>query len=96
MKSTKILIIAALSIAMAGCMSLGVQQMTPAQITATNGMVTCTKLATAYGQGIATTVNADDVRKGATNKSKIVMGPDCTITIEGDVGMATAPVPAAK
>ena len=75
-------------LALSGCMSLGVQQMTPQQITATNGMITCTKLATAYGQGISVTINADDVRKGATNKAKITMSPDCASTVETDIGVA--------
>ncbi len=73
---------------LSGCMSLGVQQMTPEQIKATNGMITCTQLATTYGRGISTTVNADDVRKGATNMSKITMTPDCAVTVETNVGVA--------
>ena len=72
---------------LAGCMNLGVSEMSPDQIKATNGMITCTQLATTYGRGVAVTINADDVRKGATNKSKITMTPDCAATVETDMGV---------
>lgn len=82
-----------LALPLAGCMgSFGVQGMTEGQIKATEGMITCSKILSAYGQGISVTVNADDVRKGATNKSKITMTPDCAVSIETDVGVAPKPV----
>lgn len=95
MRFTTLFVIILIAGCIPGCMSMGIQSMTEGQIKATAGMITCTKLATAYGQGISTTVNADDVRKGATNKSEITMTPDCAITIKTDVGVAPVPVKAA-
>lgn len=77
---------------LAGCLGLGVQNMSPEQIKATAGMATCTTLNTTTARGNSVAVNLDDVRKGATNKSRIIMTPDCGVTIETDVGVA--PVPA--
>ena len=86
MKIYKLFVGGAIAMSLAGCMSLGIDRMSPEQLRATNGMVTCTRLLTMYGQGIATSVNIDDLRKHTTSKSKISMAGDCTITIEGDVG----------
>ncbi len=77
-------------VALTGCMSLGIDRMSPEQIKATNGMLTCVTMATAYGRGIQTTVNADDIKKAASTKTKITMSPDCAVTVETDV--ATVPV----
>lgn len=80
--------------ALSGCMAMGVQDMTPAQIKATEGMLTCTQLQGAYGRGVAVSVNMDDVRKGMTSKGRIIVTADCAITIYSDVGTATiAPAP---
>lgn len=67
-----------------GCLS--VQDMTAAQIRATNGMAMCATAATMYGKGSSITVNADDIRKGASAKGKtqITCG-DATMVIEHEV-----------
>lgn len=70
---------------LAGCIGVGVKEMTPEQIKATEGMATCTTIHTAYGRGVSTTVNVDDVKRASTNKGKITISPDCAVTIETDV-----------
>lgn len=84
MKTTIVIILCVL---LGGCFGMGVQQMTPEQIKATNGMATCTQIFSMYGKGISTAVNVDDVRKGATQDSEIMIDGDCKITIKNKVGV---------
>lgn len=78
-----------------GCMSIGVEKMTPEQIRATNGMASCTTLRTMYGAGSSVSLNADDLRKGVTAKGKTTIRcGEAVMEIETDIGVAT--VPAAK
>lgn len=81
-----------------GCaFSGGVQQMTPEQIRATEGMATCTCGETTYPgavvRGSSITANTDSTRKGATSKSKttITCCRDASMTIETDVGVGAVP-----
>lgn len=84
----KITIIAAVTFLLSGCLSMGVHNMSAEQIRATEGMVTCTTVYTAYGKGNTTTVNADDTRKGNNSKGKITISPECAVTIESDTAAA--------
>jgi hypothetical protein len=70
-----------------GCVSMGISEMSPEQIRAAEGLVTCTQIYSAWGKGIATSINVDDVRKGATAKGTITVSPDCSVTIQHDVGV---------
>lgn len=77
------LAICAAAALLSGCMSLGVSDMSASQIRATNGMIMCAQVVSMYGKGSSITVNADDVRKGVSARSKttIVCG-DATMTID--------------
>ncbi len=90
---TLTIVIAILAVALAGCaFSGGVQQMTPEQIKATEGMATCTQATTLYGKGASITANTDNTRKGATSKGKtMITCGDASMTIETDVGVAATP-----
>ena len=81
---------ALLTLGLAGCLNMA--DMTAGQIRATNGLAMCTQATTMYGKGSSITVNADDVRKGATGKGKtaITCG-DATMVIDHDVGVAPVP-----
>lgn len=70
-----------------GC--VGVADMSASQIRATNGMIMCSQVVSIYGKGSSITVNADDIRKGATAKGKtsITCG-DSQMVIEQEVGTA--------
>ena len=83
------LVLAVLTLVLPGCMSMNVPDMSAAQIKATNGMVMCAQVVSMYGKGSSITVNADDIRKGATAKAKtsITCG-DATMIIESNVGVA--------
>lgn len=85
-----------LAFPLGGCLGLGMQNMTPAQIRATNGMTTCTQVLTMYGRGSTISANTDDIRKGATAKGKTaVKCGDAEMVIENDIGVAQpAPKPA--
>jgi hypothetical protein len=74
-----------------GCVSMGISEMSPEQIRAAEGLVTCTQIYSAWGKGIATSINIDDVRKGATAKGAITVSPDCSVTIQHDVGVEREP-----
>jgi len=87
MKTIAVVMALALSVCITGCMSAGISQMQPAQIRATEGLILCSKLQTAYGSGVEIYVNADSVRKGSTSKSKVTMAADCTTTVESDVSI---------
>lgn len=80
-------IVAAAALVLPGCMSIS--DMSAAQIRATNGVAMCSQVVTMYGKGSSITVNADDIRKGATGsgKTSIVCG-DATMTIQHDIGVA--------
>ena len=83
------LIAALAALLLPGCLS--VQDMTAAQIRATNGMAMCSQAVSIYGKASSITVNADDIRKGATARGKtaITCG-DSTMVIEHDVGVGPA------
>ena len=50
------------------CMS--VSDMSAAQLRAANGLAMCSQVTSIYGRGSSITVNADDIRKGATGKGR--------------------------
>lgn len=79
---------------MAGCAG-GIQSLTPEQLKQMPGMTACSRAQTPYGNVSTVVVAVDDVRKNATNKFKVTIAPDCTISVEGDVGVA-APTTAAS
>ncbi len=86
MKHLLVLVVAG---SLAGCLSLGVHDMSAAQIKATNGMVMCGQMVSLYGKGSSITVNADDIRKGATAKGKLsIVCGDAQMTIEHNIGVA--------
>ncbi len=69
---------------LSGCLS--VSDMSAQQLKATNGMAMCSTVATAYGRGSSITVNADDIRKGASAKGKTeIRCGDAVMVIEGEV-----------
>jgi hypothetical protein len=76
---------------LAGCVSMGISEMSPEQIRAAEGLVTCTQIYSAWGRGVATSINVDDVRKGATSRGGITVAPDCGVTIHHDVGVEREP-----
>lgn len=82
-----IVILAAL---LAGCASGLV--MTPEQLKASAGMATCSTVnSLVYGKASFITANADDVRKGATNKGETVIScGEGSMSIKTDTGV---PVP---
>ena len=82
------LIIAVLATTLSGCMSMGVSQMTSEQIRAADGLATCSTIYTAWGKGASASVNVDNVRKGMTAMGKVVISPECAISIETNVGVA--------
>jgi hypothetical protein len=83
--------ILASTVLLAGCVSMGISEMSPEQIRAAEGLVTCTQIYSAWGRGVATSINVDDVRKGATSKGAITVAPDCGVTIRHDVGVEREP-----
>jgi hypothetical protein len=73
---------------LSGCMSLGYQNMTPEQIKATAGSISCVTIETLmYGKGSSISINTDDTKKGATSswKTSIKCG-DAEMTIDASVG----------
>ena len=68
--------------ALSGCMGMSVKDMTPEQIKATNGMVTCASANSIYGKATLVTVNNDDVRKGNAGGAKVTVNPDCSVSVE--------------
>jgi hypothetical protein len=67
----------------AGCMSMGVNDMSASQIRSTNGMAMCAQVTSLYGKGSSITVNADDFRKGYNAKYKtVIVCGDATMTLE--------------
>lgn len=84
------LAILALPLLVTGCMSIGVQKMTPEQIKATEGMLTCDNIFSVYARGNSASVHLDRLHKGMNSNSKITVNPDCGITIESSVSQ---PVP---
>ncbi len=76
---------------LAGCLGLGVQNMTEGQIKATEGMATCTDVYTMYGKGRSVTVHSDAVKKGVDSTNEVVIGADCTVTIRSSGTSKPAP-----
>ena len=72
---------------LAGCQSMGYQHMTPEQIKATAGTISCTTMSSLYGTGSVIAINTDDTKKGATSrwKTEIRCG-EATMTIDATVG----------
>lgn len=83
--------VAVAALLLPGCMSMGFQDMSAAQIRATNGVAGCVTVSTMNGRGSSITVNADDIRRGATAKGKTsIQCGDAQMVIEHDVGVAPA------
>lgn len=80
------------TVALTGCPSMSIKDMSAEQLKATNGMLTCSQLSSMYGKGSSILVNTDDLRKGATSKGKtsITCG-DATMTIESEIGVPVPP-----
>lgn len=89
---TKSILTSVSAVLLAGCATQSVQSMSPEQLKAMEGMVTCSFYQGMYGKAGVITVNNDVIRKGATSKSKVVVANDCTVTIDGDVGVAPSGV----
>lgn len=65
-----------------GCMSMGIQNMTPEQIKAAEGLLTCDNIASVYADANSVSVNMETLKKGLTSKTKITVGKDCSVTID--------------
>jgi len=69
-----------------GCMSVGIQGMTPEQLKQTEGMLTCDSIKAGVGlyvvDGTTVVINIDALKKGATVHTIISVGPDCATTVE--------------
>jgi len=85
------LAIALLGLFLGGCLGLGVNDMTAAQIRATEGMATCVDVYTMYGKGRSVTVHVDAAKRGIDEDYEQVIGPDCTITIRGTTRTQAGP-----
>lgn len=79
----KTLFTALLCVMLTGCLGIGISEMSPEQIRASNGMMSCTNVNSMYGKASGISVNADDIRKGATatGKTEITCG-EAKMTIE--------------
>lgn len=66
---------------LAGCPSLGMQEMTPEQIKAMDGLVTCSQISSVYGKGSNITANPDRLPKGASGETTVTCG-DSSMTIK--------------
>jgi len=83
----KLLLVVAASLLLTGCPSMGYYNMTPEQIKATAGTISCSTVASVYGKGSAIAVNADDIRKGATSTGAItVTCGEASMVIKSEVG----------
>jgi len=81
----RIVVIATGCLLLTGCVGgFSVKDMTPEQIKATNGMVTCGTANSIYGKATLVTVNNDDVRKGNAGAAKVTVNPDCSVTVESN------------
>ena len=71
---------------LSGCMSVGIQHMTPEQLKQTEGMLTCDMINGRVGvyvvEGTTVVVNIDALRKGSSVHTKITVDKDCNVTIE--------------
>ena len=78
---------------LSGCSTLGLQSLSPEQIRASNGMVTCSQYESLiYGTASFLSVNADDVRKGATATSDINLScGKAALTSKGTSGVPVPP-----
>lgn len=89
--NTSLYIVVALILGcLGGCQNLG---MTPEQLRASAGMATCTTVnSLVYGKAAFITANADDVRKGATNKGEtIITCGEGSMSIKTDTGVPVPP-----
>ena len=71
---------------LSGCMSVGIQGMTPEQLKQTEGMVTCDTINGTVGlytvDGTTVVVNIDALKRGTAVHTIITVSPDCSVTIE--------------
>ena len=84
----KTLFVLFLPLTLAGCPSMGYQHMTPEQIKATAGTISCVTLDTLlYGKGSVIAINTDDTKRGATSRWKTAIKcGDAEMTIDATVG----------
>jgi hypothetical protein len=83
----KRLLVTLLPLAIAGCPSMGYQNMTADQIKATAGTISCSTITTIYGKGSTIAINADDIKKGQAGKGKnVITCGEASMTIESEVG----------
>lgn len=61
------------SLALSACAGLNMQDMTAAQIKATNGMASCGYATNVYGKISIITANTDDVSKGTNQKGRMAI-----------------------
>lgn len=79
--------------ALSGCGSIAYKDMTPEQIRATEGTISCTQATSLYGKASTIATKAESIKKGATSKGKTVINcGDASMTIESEDG--ASPVPA--
>jgi len=77
-----------LPLILTGCPSMGYQHMTPEQIKATAGTISCSTVSSLYGTGSVIAVNTDDTRKGLSSKWKTdIKCGDATMTIDAAVSV---------
>lgn len=83
-----------LAVLLSGCAN-GVQQLTPEQLRAMNGMASCNYYNGMYGKAGLVIVNADDIRKGNIGTSEVTISPDagCAVTIKGTSSPKPASAP---
>lgn len=69
-------------LALSGCMSMGIQGMTPAQLKAAEGLLTCDNITSIYANANSVTVHMEALKKGSDAASKITVSRMCDVTIE--------------
>lgn len=78
-------------IALSGCGAMAYKDMTSEQIKATAGTTSCTQYEGIYGNAATIALNADDTRKGASSRGKMLITcGKATMTIENET---TSPPP---
>lgn len=84
----KLLLAVSASLLLTGCPSMGYYNMSPEQIKATAGTISCSTVNSVYGKGSAIAVNADDVRKGATHAGAVTITcGEASMVIKSEVGV---------
>lgn len=83
----RLLFVMLASLLLAGCPSMGYYNMSPEQIKATAGTISCSTVNSVYGKGSAIAVNADDIRKGATSTGAVTIScGEASMVIKSEVG----------